>query len=135
MKRIHDRWLYEQWRAYELENAYEGDTQKVMVDNGKDKPRTLGHVTKDKCPGIGDDIAHIPGMSQPQILGLSEQFSLRSKIPVPFYSDQPDFISSPFPSVAEDEEIDVVCMDFALDDFRKTTGRVCVRVKLMIAIP
>ncbi|OWT39813.1 vacuolar protein [Cryptococcus neoformans Bt1] len=96
VKRIHDRWLYEQWRAYELENAYEGDTQKVMVDKGKDKPRTLGHVTKDKCPGIGDDIAHIP---------------------VPFYSDQPDFISSPFPSVAEDEEIDVVCMDFALDDF------------------
>lgn len=41
---------------------------------------------------------------------------------VPFYPDQPDFISTPFPSVAEDEEIDVVCMDFALDDFRKTTA-------------
>lgn len=74
VKRIHDRWLYEQWQAYELENAYEGDTQKVMVDKGKDKPRTLGHVTKDKCPGTGDDIAHIPGMSQPQILGLFKQF-------------------------------------------------------------
>ncbi|ADV22002.1 vacuolar protein [Cryptococcus gattii E566] len=96
VKRIHDKWMYEQWQAYEREIAQEGDTQKVMVDKGKDKPRTLGHVTRDKCPGTGDDIAHIP---------------------VPFYPDQPDFISTPFPSVAEDEEIDVVCMDFALDDF------------------
>ncbi|XAO21467.1 hypothetical protein I312_100218 [Cryptococcus bacillisporus CA1280] len=96
VKRIHDKWMYEQWQAYEREIAQEGDTQKVMVDKGKDKPSTLGHVTRDKCPGTGDDIAHIP---------------------VPFYPDQPDFISTPFPSVAEDEEIDVVCMDFALDDF------------------
>ncbi|KAE8538919.1 hypothetical protein D1P53_005287 [Cryptococcus gattii VGV] len=96
VKRIYDKWMYEQWQAYEREIAQEGDTQKVMVDKGKDKPRTLGHVTRDKCPGTGDDIAHIP---------------------VPFYPDQPDFISTPFPSVAEDEEIDVVCMDFALDDF------------------
>nr|KIR89221.1 vacuolar protein [Cryptococcus tetragattii IND107] len=96
VKRIHDKWMYEQWQAYERVIAQEGDTQKVMVDKGKDKPRTLGHVTRDKCPGTGDDIAHIP---------------------VPFYPDQPDFISTPFPSVAEDEEIDVVCMDFALDDF------------------
>ncbi|KGB75044.2 vacuolar protein [Cryptococcus deuterogattii R265] len=96
VKRIHDRWMYEQWQAYEREITQEGGTQKVMVDKGKDKPRTLGHVTRDKCPGTGDDIAHIP---------------------VPFYPDQPDFISTPFPSVAEDEEIDVVCMDFALDDF------------------
>ncbi|KIR68685.1 vacuolar protein [Cryptococcus bacillisporus CA1873] len=96
VKRIHDKWMYEQWQAYEREIAQEGDTQKVMVDKGKDKPSTLGHVTRDKCPGTGDDIVHIP---------------------VPFYPDQPDFISTPFPSVAEDEEIDVVCMDFALDDF------------------
>lgn len=75
MKRIHDKWMYEQWQAYEREIAQEGDTQKVMVDKGKDKPRTLGHVTRDKCPGTGDDIAHIPGMSQPQIVELSELFT------------------------------------------------------------
>ncbi|WVQ96496.1 hypothetical protein IAU59_003601 [Kwoniella sp. CBS 9459] len=101
VRRIHDQWLAEQWEDYQsqMQSArafIHGDDADQIVFGAHDKPRTLGLVTKDKCPGRGDDIEHIP---------------------VPFTANQPDFIESPFPDVPDDEVIDVVCMDFSLDDF------------------
>ncbi|WVF68981.1 hypothetical protein IAT40_003755 [Kwoniella sp. CBS 6097] len=98
VRRIHDQYLAEQWEDYQSQfpKGSNGVNMDQVVFGVHDKPRTLGLVTKDKCPGRGDDIEHIP---------------------VPFVSNQPDFIESPFPDVVDDEVIDVVCMDFALDDF------------------
>lgn len=51
---------------------------------------TLGYVTKDSCPGVGDDTLHAP---------------------IPFNSI-PDFIGSKPPSVSDDSPIDLVFVDF-----------------------
>jgi len=51
---------------------------------------TLGYVTKDSCPGVGDDTMHAP---------------------LPFFST-PDFIGSTPPSVSDDTPIDFVFVDF-----------------------
>ncbi|KAJ7913903.1 Metallo-dependent phosphatase-like protein [Mycena leptocephala] len=51
---------------------------------------TLGYVTTDTCPGVGDDIPHTP---------------------LPFFSS-PDFIASASPDVADDVPIDLVFVDF-----------------------
>jgi len=51
---------------------------------------TLGYVTKDSCPGAGDDTMHIS---------------------IPFY-DIPDFIGSNAPNVTDDTPIDLVFVDF-----------------------
>lgn len=53
------RWLDEQAEASEL--ATEDDVQVVMSPHGK--PQTMGYVTKDACPGRGDDVEHIPRKS------------------------------------------------------------------------
>ncbi|OCF37178.1 vacuolar protein [Kwoniella heveanensis BCC8398] len=100
VRRLHDEWVAEQWQDYLSQSGSDGMTLSGSLDQVvfgvHDKPRTLGLVTKDKCPGRGDDIEHIP---------------------VPFTPNQPDFIESPFPDVDDGEVIDVVCMDFSLDDF------------------
>lgn len=55
---------------------------------------TLGYVTQDSCPGVGDDILHAP---------------------LPFFST-PDFIASDPPSdVSSDSPIDFVFVDFIQD--------------------
>ncbi|KZT69652.1 hypothetical protein DAEQUDRAFT_756803 [Daedalea quercina L-15889] len=51
---------------------------------------TLGYVTSDQCPGVGDDTPHIA---------------------VPYYSS-PDYISSDAPSVSNDTLIDLVFINF-----------------------
>jgi hypothetical protein len=51
---------------------------------------TLGYVTKDGCPGVGDDTAHAP---------------------MPYY-DAPDYIASAFPNVSASTPIDLVFVDF-----------------------
>jgi len=51
---------------------------------------TLGYVTTDACPGVGDDTPHIP---------------------LAFY-DTPDFIGSDAPDVPDDTPIDLVFVDF-----------------------
>jgi len=51
---------------------------------------TLGYVTQDACPGVGDDTLHAP---------LA-------------YYDVPDFIASIPPQVANDAPIDLVFVDF-----------------------
>ncbi|WVN90586.1 uncharacterized protein L203_105826 [Cryptococcus depauperatus CBS 7841] len=90
--RIYEAWLSEQWN----EDRLKAENFEQHVLDIPEKPRTIGFVTRDACPGKGDDIEHIP---------------------VPFYADQPDFISTPFPNVDDEQIIDVVSMDFALDDF------------------
>ncbi|ODN81879.1 hypothetical protein L202_02229 [Cryptococcus amylolentus CBS 6039] len=104
VQRIYQDWMKEQALDYELQQEEtrlrtvgRGDQAVLGLEGvSQAKPRTLGFVTKDKCPGKGDDIEHIP---------------------VPFQA-QPDFVSSPFPEdMPDDQEMDVVCMDFALDDF------------------
>lgn len=90
--RVYSEWLADQWERYEAEEARQ-DTAQVPFAV---KPRTLGYVTHDSCRGKGDDIEHIP---------------------VPFSRDQIDFVVSPMPDVREDEQIDMVVMDFAMDDF------------------
>ncbi|KAI0943929.1 hypothetical protein AcV7_001880 [Taiwanofungus camphoratus] len=51
---------------------------------------TLGYVTKDSCPGVGDDTPHKA---------------------LPYYSS-PDFIASNAPSVSDDTPIDLVFVNF-----------------------
>ncbi|KAI0629441.1 Metallo-dependent phosphatase-like protein [Trametes polyzona] len=51
---------------------------------------TLGYVTQDDCPGVGDDILHAP---------------------LPFHST-PDFIGSDPPNVTDDTPVDLVFVDF-----------------------
>lgn len=64
----------------------------------QDSNATLGYVTKDSCPGLGDDTVHTP-------------------IP---YAHQPDFVVSPLTNnataVGPGDFIDVVFLDFALAD-------------------
>nr|XP_018262156.1 vacuolar protein [Kwoniella dejecticola CBS 10117]OBR84314.1 vacuolar protein [Kwoniella dejecticola CBS 10117] len=97
---IYDDWMAEQWKDHLLSGQQDHllDGDQVVLPDGKTtkKPRTMGFVTKDACPGKGDDIEHFP---------------------VPHFANQPDFIQTPFPDVDNEEIIDVVSMDFALDDF------------------
>ncbi|KAH9855907.1 Metallo-dependent phosphatase-like protein [Lenzites betulinus] len=51
---------------------------------------TLGYVTHDDCPGVGDDTLHAP---------------------LPFFSS-PDFIGSTPPNVTDDTPVDLVFVDF-----------------------
>jgi len=51
---------------------------------------TVGYVTHDSCPGVGDDVLHTP---------------------LPFY-EVPDFIGSNPPNVSDDSPIDLVFIDF-----------------------
>ncbi|UZJ56308.1 hypothetical protein CBS101457_005628 [Exobasidium rhododendri] len=59
---------------------------------------TLGYVTKDSCPGLGDDTEHLV---------------------IPYY-DQPEYVVSPLTnnvtSVGPNDLIDVVFLDFTLSD-------------------
>ncbi|KAK0497261.1 Metallo-dependent phosphatase-like protein [Armillaria luteobubalina] len=59
---------------------------------------TLGYVTTDSCPGVGDDIIHTP---------------------LPFYSI-PDFVGSIPPDVSNDTLIDFVFVDYVVDQVVET---------------
>ncbi|KAK0238635.1 Metallo-dependent phosphatase-like protein [Armillaria nabsnona] len=59
---------------------------------------TLGYVTTDSCPGVGDDIIHTP---------------------LPFYST-PDFVGSIPPDVSNDTLIDFVFVDYVADQVVET---------------
>lgn len=63
--------LEQQWNDYTSERFQLGLIAEEIVfdshsglENGHDKagsPLTMGYVTRDSCPGKGDDIEHIPG--------------------------------------------------------------------------
>ncbi|KAL4249233.1 Calcineurin-like phosphoesterase domain-containing protein [Abortiporus biennis] len=77
---VYRRWLEEMDRRHGLERR--------AVNN-----LTLGYVTTDACPGIGDDSIHAP---------------------LPFFPS-PDFIGSNPPNVTDDTPIDLVFVDFIED--------------------
>ncbi|KZT22467.1 hypothetical protein NEOLEDRAFT_1137924 [Neolentinus lepideus HHB14362 ss-1] len=77
--------VYRKWLAEMNEHAAREMRRRVEV-NG-----TLGYVTKDACPGVGDDTYHTP---------------------LPYYST-PDFIGSNAPAnVSDSDPIDLVFVDF-----------------------
>ncbi|KAH9485625.1 hypothetical protein JR316_0002535 [Psilocybe cubensis] len=78
---IYNRWLAEQDRR--------GGLERRAAQN-----LTLGYVTTDACPGVGDDILHAP---------------------LPSYSI-PEFISSIPPVVADDAPIDLIFVSFIETD-------------------
>jgi len=50
---------YTEYTAYKSPNS----AQVTFEASGKEQEtRTMGYVTKDLCPGRGDDIDHVPGM-------------------------------------------------------------------------
>ncbi|KAL4249237.1 Calcineurin-like phosphoesterase domain-containing protein [Abortiporus biennis] len=74
---IYTRWLEEQDRRSGIERRAAQNL-------------TLGYVTQDSCPGVGDDVLHAP---------------------LPFFS-VPDFIGSNPPNVTDETPIDLVFVDF-----------------------
>ncbi|KAK1925880.1 putative vacuolar protein [Papiliotrema laurentii] len=97
VERIYQDWLDTQAAEYEREMSLSGGEQVVMGGKSEGGLLTMGYVTRDACPGKGDDIEHTP---------------------LPRSRQQPDFISTPYPEgIADDELLDVIVMDFALDDF------------------
>lgn len=59
VRKVYNEWLQQQWDDYLIEELM-GDNDEVSLDGPGGKPHTLGFVTKDACPGRGDDIRHIP---------------------------------------------------------------------------
>lgn len=58
VRKVFNEWLQQQWDDYLLEELSGGS--QVTLEDPTQKPHTLGFVTKDACPGRGDDIPHIP---------------------------------------------------------------------------
>lgn len=119
----YNRWLDEQSQQYG--STVNGVAQVVLSSHGK--PQTMGYVTKDACPGTGDDIEHIPCKSADpcSFLSADKASASISQTAVSIFAESPlnltsfrDFISTPFPDgLTEDHDLDVIVMDFALDDF------------------
>lgn len=53
----YNQWMAEQW--FDHISAGGGGSQ-ATFEVAKDGP-TMGYVTRDSCPGKGDDIEHVPG--------------------------------------------------------------------------
>ncbi|KAK1231791.1 hypothetical protein PQX77_005083 [Marasmius sp. AFHP31] len=81
------------YRAW-LGDMYEKYGQGFQMKRESDQNLTLGYVTQDACPGVGDDIPHTP----------MEVFPL------------PDNISSQPPKVSNDTLVDFVFSDFIQPD-------------------
>ncbi|KAJ7172261.1 Metallo-dependent phosphatase-like protein [Mycena filopes] len=77
---------YTEW----LEEMYRRDVEQGGEARRAAANLTLGYVTSDACPGVGDDTPHAP---------LA-------------FNDIPDFIASDSPAVADDAPIDLVFVDF-----------------------
>ncbi|KAJ7632877.1 Metallo-dependent phosphatase-like protein [Roridomyces roridus] len=78
---------YREWvqEMYQRDLETEGASARRAAAN-----LTLGYVTTDSCPGVGDDTPHTP---------------------LAFF-DSPDFIASASPEVTDDAPIDLVFVDF-----------------------
>ncbi|KAF8058688.1 Metallo-dependent phosphatase-like protein [Lyophyllum atratum] len=77
-----------------VDKRYREWLQEMDRRNGMEKRaaanQTLGYVTQDSCPGVGDDTAHAPLAFNPV----------------------PDFVASKPPNVSDDTTIDLVFVDF-----------------------
>ena len=56
----YNQWMAEQWLDHISRAEDSGNQAPFRV--AKDGP-TMGYVTRDSCPGKGDDIKHVPGKS------------------------------------------------------------------------
>jgi hypothetical protein len=144
VRRVYDAWVTEQWEGYEGPGVYSfgsGEEQMVLGQRrdgrrGK-KGLTLGYVTEDACSGKGDDIEHIPCelpyhsvhlWEMADILSATLEESAVSRTYTPRSASKlivrSDFSQTPL-DLSElsgaGEDIDVVVMDFALDDFCEYT--------------
>jgi hypothetical protein len=60
----YNQWMAEQWLEHSTIQAGRQEGDQATFVSGKEKEtRTMGYVTRDACPGVGDDIEHVPGMS------------------------------------------------------------------------
>ena len=55
--RIFGAWMSSQWEAYQIANIRQDEQLAFSVEP---TALTMGYLTRDACPGIGDDIQHIP---------------------------------------------------------------------------
>ena len=60
MDETYNQWVADQWLDHMSSTADIGNQAVFTVD--KNEP-TMGYVTRDSCPGQGDDIEHVPGAS------------------------------------------------------------------------
>lgn len=60
--RVYGQWMAEQWDEHAASSSSSSlqDTRAQVVLDAREE-RTMGYVTKDACPGVGDDIDHVPG--------------------------------------------------------------------------
>ncbi|KAI5117468.1 hypothetical protein M0805_004071 [Coniferiporia weirii] len=98
-KRRHRRWMHKLFARGEVEMRYNAwladmDRRESTLGRREAANLTLGYVTSDSCPGVGDDTVHEA---------------------LPYYSS-PDYIGSNEPDVSDDTEIDFVFVDFIEDD-------------------
>lgn len=73
--RVFDQWMLDQWTDHlvtsspsRLSVVGHGNGAGQVVFNGHGDERTMGYVTKDACPGSGDDIDHVPGKPLPPLI-------------------------------------------------------------------
>ncbi|SJL03469.1 related to 5^ nucleotidase [Armillaria ostoyae] len=85
-------------RARYMDWLSEMNQRFVELERRDSNNLTLGYVTTDSCPGVGDDIIHTP---------------------LPFYSI-PDFVGSIPPDVSNDTLIDFVFVDYVGDQVVET---------------
>ncbi|KAH9917217.1 Metallo-dependent phosphatase-like protein [Amylocystis lapponica] len=85
-------------------NAWLEEMHRRAVAHGRraQENLTLGYVTSDTCPGVGDDTPHTP---------------------MPYYA-VPNYIQSNVPDVAEDTPIDLVFVNFIQSDVLQILNRV-----------
>ncbi|KAI0776233.1 Metallo-dependent phosphatase-like protein [Trametes elegans] len=84
---------YRRWLE-EMDRRSDGLTRRAA------KNATLGYVTHDDCPGVGDDVLHAP---------------------LPFFSS-PDFIGSDAPAVSDETAVDLVFVDFIENQLLETVN-------------
>lgn len=58
VEQTYQEWLSSQWEEHIAGSG--PHSEQTTFNSGKRLP-TLGYVTRDACPGKGDDIEHIPG--------------------------------------------------------------------------
>ena len=90
---IYNRWMKEQHTFATAHSAAAEDLAKLDARAAEAQAqRTLGYVTKDECPGDGDDTVH-------------------TAIP---YASVPDYVQSPVTgnNVGPDDKVDVIFLDF-----------------------
>lgn len=111
--------VYAQWTKQSAAGA--------RVETSAGEEVSLGYVTKDSCPGRGDDTEVRQACNEAGRCTLSPASPCQHS-PIP-YADQPDFVASPpsnnVTALGPDDAIDVIFLEFALPDseFRQRRAR------------